>query len=104
MNLENHQLAVQAWRPQAMLLLLGLGAVSLVGGALVVQADQSVPEALTEFSFQTPTVSLQLGETTPFQPPNEGRFPHNLTIEGSDGVKILTAPDANLTSGETGAL
>ncbi len=83
---------------------LGLGAASLFASGLVVQADQSVPETMTEFSFEHPDVTVQQGETAHFLLVNSGRFPHTMTIDDVAGAKTLAAPADALGAGESGTL
>lgn len=92
------------WRARALVFGLGLAAASLPGGTLPVHADQTVSEIMTDFKFENPDVTVQVGETAHFALVNAGFLPHTMTIEDSPAVNILAAPAAPLISGESDTL
>jgi plastocyanin len=74
-------------------LLSVLFTVGLVG---VANAQSAVNMTAVEFAFQPATLNVSSGTVT-FNLRNDGRFPHNLAIDGRDGSIFAN----DLTSGES---
>ena len=73
-----------------------LAAVVIFGFTGIASAQSVVTMSMVEFAFQPSTVSVS-GNTVTFNASNEGRFPHNIAIDGREGSIFAD----NLTAGQS---
>jgi len=73
-----------------------LAALVAFGFVGVASAQSTVAMSMVEFAFQPSTVSVS-GTSVTFNARNDGKFPHNIAIDGRDGSVF----PADLTAGQS---
>jgi LPXTG-motif cell wall-anchored protein len=81
------------------LILVAAGLLTIAGGAPAVYAQSTTTVVLAEFTFTPDRLVVPAGRDT-FALQNNGRFPHNVHIEGN-GLSVDVKPDGPVAGGES---